>query len=143
MNERGGWLLLGGCLSLSAAVLHLGTIAGGPRWYRFLGAGENMATAAERGDWRPALITGAIAAVLATWAAYAFSGAGLIARLPLLRTGLVLISLVYLLRGMVLFMPSALGRPDLSSGFLTWSSLIVLALGMIHAIGTWHAWPQL
>jgi hypothetical protein len=102
-----------------------------------------MARAAERGDMRPALITAAIAAVLAIWAAYAFSGAGLIARLPLLRIALVAIASVYLLRGLVLFVPSALRRPDLSAAFLVWSSLIALALGLIHAIGTWRAWSIL
>jgi hypothetical protein len=41
-----------------------------------------------------------IALLLFVWAAYAFSGAGLLRRLPLLRTGLVTISAVYLLRGL-------------------------------------------
>ncbi|MEJ7776164.1 MAG: hypothetical protein WKF52_02000 [Sphingomicrobium sp.] len=143
MNEPNRWLLVGGCLSLAAALLHLACIAGGPDWYRALGAGEGMARAAERGDWRAAGITAAIALVLAVASAYAFSGAGLIAPLPLLKLGLVVISAVYLLRGLVLFMPSALGRPDLSTSFLVWSSLIVLAFGLIHAFGTWRAWQTL
>lgn len=124
-------------------MLHLACIVGGPDWYRFLGAGEGMARAAERGDWRPASITIGIAALLALAAAYAFSGAGLIARLPLLRIGLVVISAVYLLRGLVVLMPSALGRPDLTTAFLVWSSLIVLFYGLVHAIGTWRAWNTL
>jgi hypothetical protein len=134
------WLLLGGCLSAGASLLHLACIAGGPDWYRALGAGEGMARAAERGDWRAAGITTVIALVLGTASAYAFSGAGLIARLPLLKLGLVVITAVYLLRGLVLFMPSALARPDLSTSFLIWSSAIVLAFGIIHAVGTWRAW---
>jgi hypothetical protein len=124
-------------------MLHLACIAGGPSWYRFLGAGEGMARAAERGEPRPALITAGIAIVLAIWACYAFSGAGLIARLPLLRIALPAIACVYLLRGLVLFVPGMLRRPDLSPAFLVWSSLIVLAIGAIHAIGTWRAWPTL
>ncbi|CAN5229632.1 hypothetical protein BH24PSE1_BH24PSE1_01120 [soil metagenome] len=143
MTIRSNWLLAGGCLSLSAAVLHLACIAGGPRWYRFLGAGEGMARAAERGELRPALLTAGIAALLAAWAAYAFSGAGVIERLPLLRVGLVVISATYLLRGMVLFMPSLLSRPDLTASFLLWSSLVVLVIGLIHVIGTWRAWQFL
>jgi hypothetical protein len=81
--------------------------------------------------------------VLALWSAYAFSGAGLIGRLPLLRLGLVVISAIYLLRGLVLLRPSALGRPDLTTSFLVWSSLIVLVFGLVHAIGTWRAWNSL
>jgi hypothetical protein len=143
MTGRSGLLVVGGGLSLAAAALHLACIVGGPAWYRFLGAGEAMTRLAERGDWRPAAITAAIAAMLAMAAAYAFSGAGLIARLPLLRTGLVVISAVYLLRGLVALMPSALGRDDLSRNFMLWSSLIVLAFGIVHAVGTARAWKSL
>jgi hypothetical protein len=137
------WLVGAGCLSLGAALLHLACILGGPDWYRAFGAGEGMARAAARGDWRPAVLTAGIAAALAIAAAYAFSGAGLIGRLPLLRLGLIVISAVYLLRGAVLFVPSALRRPDLSMTFLIWSSLIVLVFGLVHAIGTWRAWQTL
>ncbi len=143
MNEPRYWLIVGGCLSSAAALLHLACIAGGPDWYRALGAGEGMAHAAERGEWRPAVITAIIALILLAAGAYAFSGAGLISRLPLLKLGLIVISAVYLTRGLVLFMPSALRRPDLSASFLTWSSAIVLAFGVVHAVGTARAWKSL
>ena len=137
------WLIAGGCLSLAASLLHLACVVGGPEWYRFFGAGEGIARAAERGSWTPALLTVGIAAVLAIWAAYAFAGAGLIRRLPLMRTALVAISAVYLLRGLVLFYPPAFGRDDLSAEFVLWSSLIVLGYGIVYAVGTWRAWPSL
>lgn len=136
----GAWLALGGVASLIASAVHLAAIAGGAPWYRFLGAGEGMARAAERGGWRPALVTAAIAGVLAVWGLYALSGAGLIGRMPLLRPALAAITAAYLLRGLVLFFPSALRRPDLGQAFLLWSSLIVLAIGMVHAVGLWRAW---
>lgn len=137
------WLIVAGCLSLAAAAVHLAAIVGGPDWYRFFGAGEPLAQMAERGSWTPALLTLGIAGVLAVWAAYAFSGAGLIGRLPLLRTGLVVISAIYLARGLMVFAPAAMGRSDLSPAFLLWSSLIVLALGIVYAVGTWLAWSDL
>jgi hypothetical protein len=130
-------------MSLAGALVHLATIAGGPSWYRFFGAGEPIARAAERGSPVPALITTAIAALLLVWAAYAFSGAGLLRRLPLLRTGLVIISLIYLARGAFLFVPSAFNRPDLTPGFIFWSSLIVLVMGLAYAAGTAFAWQTL
>jgi hypothetical protein len=136
------WLIAGGSLSALAALLHLATIVGGPGWYRFFGAGEGMASAAERGSLFPPLVTLAIAALLAVWSAYAFAGAGLLRRLPLMRTALVLIAAVYLLRGLALF-PTLLLRPDLVDGFALWSSLIVLVYGATYAIGTWKAWPAL
>jgi hypothetical protein len=137
---RNGWLLAGGLLSLLAAVAHLACIVGGSNWYRALGAGERLARAAERGAWGPALITLCIAAVLALWGGYALAGAGVLPRLPLMRAALVAITGVYLLRGAVLFVPSALRRPDLSPAFIAWSSSIVLTIGAVHAVGTWRGW---
>ena len=135
-------MLVGGWLSVAAALLHIGCILGGPDWYRFFGAGEAMARAAERGDWTPTLLTLGIAAVLALWAAYAFSGAGWLPRLPLLRTGLVTIATIYLLRALV-FVPLHVWKPQHSDAFAIWSSLIVLVYGIAYAVGTWRAWPFL
>ena len=142
INSGSLWLTLGGMLSGMAALLHIGCILGGPDWYRFFGAGEPMALAAERGELFPHVITAGIAAMLALWAAYAFSGAGRMRRLPLIRTALIAISAIYLARGLVLF-PILLLRPDQADSFTTWSSLIVLAYGVVHAVGTWRAWPAL
>lgn len=141
-KDREPWLIAGAALSAGASLLHLAAIAGGPSWYRFLGAGERMARLAEMGSPRPTLITLAIAAVLASWAAYALSGAGLIPRLPLMRPALVAITAVYLLRGLVLLPALALNGGK-ASPFLWWSSLIVLAYGIVHAVGTIRAWPAL
>lgn len=136
------WLIAGGSLSAAAAVLHLGIIVGGPGWYRFFGAGERMARLAEAGSFRPTLITIGIATILLLWALYAFSGAGLLRRLPLLRTGLVVISAIYLLRGLAP-VPMLIARPALVDSFVLWSSLVVLLFGICHAVGTWIAWPNL
>jgi hypothetical protein len=136
------WLVTGGILSALAALLHLAVIAGGPDWYRFVGAGEEMARMAEQGLLQPTLITLAITALLAIWSAYAFAGAGLIRRLPLMRTALVAITAVYLLRA-VMLVPLAVVRPDLVTPFDVWSSLVVLVYGITHAIGTRRAWPFL
>ena len=140
---RNGWLIAGGTASVLAATVHLGCIVGGPAWYRFFGAPERLARAAQFGSWRPTLFALGIALVLAIWAAYALAGAGLIARLPLMRPALVAISAIYLLRGLVIVRPALLGRPDLSQNFILWSSAIVFARGLVYAIGTWRAWRAL
>lgn len=134
-------LLLAGCLSSLAALLHLAVIVGGPDWYRFFGAGEGMARMAERGMIQPTLITIGIATVLAIWAAYAFSAAGLLPRLPLLRTGLVVITFIYLARGLIVVPAWLMGRDINAFGW--WSSLIVLVYGLAYFVGTWRAWPRL
>ena len=139
--HRNNWLIAGGILSAAASLGHLAVIAGGPDWYRFVGAGEEMAQAAERGSLMPHLVTVGIAALLAVWALYAFSGAGLIRRLPLLRTALVAITAVYLLRGLALLPLLAL-KPRLVDTFAVVSSVIVLAYGIAYAVGTWKAWER-
>ncbi|HEX7312645.1 MAG TPA: hypothetical protein VF297_01920 [Pyrinomonadaceae bacterium] len=135
-------LLLAGVGSLAASLLHLACIAGGAEWYRFFGAGERMARMAARGHWYPTVVTLCIAAVLGVWALYAWSGAGLIPRLPLLRLGLCVITGVYLLRALA-FVPLQGFFPGNSAAFWYWSSGICLGLGLLHALGLRQAWPRL
>ena len=140
--DRNPWLIVAGSLSLAASLLHIGCIIGGPDWYRFFGAGEGMARAAERGETYPALVTFAIAVLLAMAAAYAFAGAGVLRQLPLMRTALVVITTVYLLRGLALI-PLVIARPAVVNSFAIWSSLIVLGYGIVYLLGTRQAWSQL
>lgn len=142
MRHPNRLLLLAGTLSCIAALLHLAIILGGAQWYRFFGAGEEMAAMAESGSRQPAIITFCIALVLFVWALYAFSGAGMIRRLPLLKAGLVVISAVYLIRGIVLI-PALIAKPEIVDGFLVWSSLICLVYGFSYAAGTRQVWNAL
>lgn len=114
---------------------------GGPNWYRFFGAGENMAQLAKDGSTYPIAITTVIAIVLALWAIYAFSGAGIIRRLPLLKPVLVTISVIYIARGL-LGIPIALyiDHPYLNElaeklTFMVFSSFISLGVGLLYLIG--------
>lgn len=94
-------LKVAGWLVFVAALLHLGIIAGGADWYRFFGAGEAMALMSEQGLWYPAIVTACIATILFVWSLYAFSGAGLIRCLPLLKTALLVIGAIFLMRGLL------------------------------------------
>lgn len=137
---RNPYLIVGGWLSLAASLLHLACIAGGADWYRFFGAGEELATMAEQGSIIPAAITFAIAVILAIWAAYAFAGAGRIRRLPLMRTALVAITAVYMLRGLMII---PLQLQPRATTFDHVSSLVVLVFGAVYLLGTIRAWPAL
>jgi len=97
-----GLLELAGLSSACLAVLHLHIVLVGAPAYRYFGAGERMARLSEQGSLAPALATLGLALVFAAWAAYAFSGAGLLRRLPFLKTGLLVIGLVYTMRGVLL-----------------------------------------
>ncbi|MBE0379018.1 hypothetical protein [Pseudoalteromonas prydzensis] len=135
-------LIVAGTLSAIAALLHLGCIYFGAPWYRFFGAGEQMAKLAEQGSIQPTLITLVIFMVLATWSLYAFSAAGLILKLPFVRLVLILITTIYLVRGIAGFflISSPMGR---SPEFWVWSSAICLSLGVIHFIGLKQQWQSL
>lgn len=135
-------LLLAGSMSLAAAIAHLACIVGGPRWYLAMGAGESMARAAAAGRWQPTAVTLAIAAILAAWGLYAWSGAGLIRRLPLLRWALAAITAVYLARALLFFLLLS-HFPGNSLTFWLWSSAICGAIGLVHLTGLWQAWPRL
>jgi hypothetical protein len=139
MIEANKFLIVGGVLSIIAAILHIGIIIGGARWYRFFGAGEKMATMAEQGSWYPTVVTFVIASVLFSWGLYAFSGAGLILQLPLLKYALIAISTVYLIRGLA-FIPALAFFPDKVDVFIVWSSLISLIFGLCYAIGAYQSW---
>ena len=125
----------------AASLLHIAIIFGGPAWYRFFGAGERMALLAAHGSPWPALVTSCIAATLALWSIYAFSGAGMIRRLPMLRLILALIGAIYLARGL-LGVPVVLlvDDPYLDElkgrmVFMAVSSLVCIALGLCYAAG--------
>ena len=136
------FLIIAGILSALAAILHLGCIYFGASWYRFFGAGEDMAVLAEQGSIQPTLITSGIVLVLSVWSLYAFSAAGIIFRLPLIRLALILITLIYLVRGIGGFflINSPMGN---SPEFWLWSSAICLTFGIFHLVGLKQQWESL
>ncbi len=140
--NRNLMLILAGAGSLAASLLHLACIAGGPEWYRFFGAGERMVRMAARGHWYPTVLTFGIAATLCVWALYAWSGAGLLPRLPFLRLCLCVVTGVYLLRALA-FVPLQTVFPDNSALFWFWSSGICFVLGLLHALGLRQVWSRL
>ena len=139
------WLILGGILSIAIAILHIAIIFGGAPAYRYFGAGEEMAQMASSGSVLPALITLLIAVIFAIWGLYAFSGAGVIRHLPLLRIGLVVIASIYTLRGLgiipqVVWMinsPKSVSSQDIVF------SLVSLLVGVIYFTGILSSWKLL
>lgn len=136
------FLIVGAALSALAALLHLGCIAFGAPWYRFLGAGEQMAQMDLAGHWYPTVATLVITAILLVWSLYALSGAGVVRKLPLTRLALCAITGVYLLRG-VASIPLMAYFPDNSEAFWFWSSAICLSFGVVHLVGLRQVWARL
>lgn len=140
-------LIASGSALVIAALLHLAAIFGGPAWYAAMGAPAGLVALAGTDSLRPAVSCVVIAAVLFGCAAYAFSGAGRIRRLPALRLVLGLIAFGLIARGL-LFLPVAALRPHLLSGlcgkcaepglFLFATSALCLAIGTGYAIGAFR-----
>ena len=63
--------------------------------------------------------------------------------MPFLRTVLVGITAVYLLRGLVGFVLAAFAPGGNSPTFWIWSSAICLGIGLVHAVGLYCHWASL
>ncbi|WP_199899933.1 hypothetical protein [Asaia prunellae] len=98
-----------------------------------------MAQMAAAGDLYPTSVTLIISAILAVWATYALSGAGVLPPLPFLRIALCAITAFYLLRGVV-FEPMQVWFPGRSASFWVWSSSICFIIGVIHIVGLRQIW---
>jgi putative oxidoreductase len=139
MNKE---LFLAGILTAMISFMHIGIVLGGPDWYRFFGAGEGMAQQAEAGLALPIITTLSIAMIMGIWSLYAFSGAGRIRRLPLLRPVLVLITTIFILRGLLgIPLVLVIDDPYLNEleekmTFMVVSSLICLGFALLYAKGT-------
>jgi hypothetical protein len=145
-NDRGRTLLaVGGSLSAAIAILHVVVIVLGPPAYRYFDAPDEFATMTEAGSTAPAMLTAIFAGIFGLWSVYAFGGARLIPRPPLVRFGLVLIAGVYILRGLNA-VPQALvllRNPDAFPPRFLIFSLVSLAVGLFYAAGAKQAWRRL
>jgi len=145
MRVGNQWLKLGGILSFTVALLHVIIIFVGASAYRYYGAGEDMATAAESGSAFPALLTFVLVAVFAIWGFYGLSGAGVIRRLPFLKIALLLIGAVYTLRGVAVFQQLfqiAASSAEVAPREIVFS-LVSLIIGLAYLIGTVTSWRSL
>ena len=137
------WLLTAGWMSVAASLLHLAIIVGGPDWYRFFGAGDRVAHKAAMGSIIPPLMAVGIAAALGVTAAFAFAGAGVINRLPLMRVALIAIAAVLLARAAMAFIPAFWPSENRTLAFIATTSAICFIMGACFAIGTWRTWSRL
>jgi hypothetical protein len=86
--------------------------------------------------------------VFALFGLYALAGASTIRRLPLLRTGLLVIGVIYTLRGLFLLpellpMTGVLPAPGPVPPQAVLSSLVALATGLLYVLGTLASWKRL
>lgn len=128
--------------SVAASLAHFWVIVSGPSAYALLGAPPEVVASAEAGTLYAPLVTAGIATVIFGWAIYAWSGLGVLPKMPLLRTGLIAVAAVLLVRAFGGFLLVYLNGLS-PSGFGMWSSLICAALGALYLYGTVSGWKNL
>jgi len=136
---------IGGVCSTIVGLLHIVIVYYGAPAYRFFGAGEEMAVMSEKGSMLPAVVTLIIALVFILWGLYAFSGVGLIRRLPKLRLGLVIIGSIYTLRGVLIFFQifeiTVLNESLVINDLVF--SIVSLFIGIVYLAGMRIGWQML
>jgi len=138
MTKSGYCLIAGGVISAFISIVHI-FFAFMPQLYKYVdpGQGSGVAQLTEQGSSLITIASIILALIFAIWAIYAFSGAGLLTRLPLLRTFLIVIAVIYILRS--LFLPSEINLV-LYQGypfrFVVFSAVSLVA-GLLYLIGVW------
>ena len=143
MKNHNTFLLIAGWLSLGVAAFQI-VISFVPEWSAYFGAGDALAS-----NPTTLLIAGVVVTILFAIAGlYGLSGAGVIRRLPLLRTMLILITFVYIYRG-ILFIPQFLATIGVLSSPVpvplqyTLSSLVALVIGLLYLVGLVAGWKMI
>lgn len=99
-------LLLAGVANVGIAFVHVAIALIGLPAYVYFGVPDLGQAAAGGSPW-PALVTFALAGVFALCGAYAFSGAGILPRLPYARAVLLAAGAIYVLRGAIVVLDIA------------------------------------
>jgi len=125
-----------GYIFVMGSLFHIVCLIGGPDWIAFAGAPSWAVESLREGTWPAPVATLSIAGLLAMWAAYSFSAANKIPRLPFLKTILGMIAFILIVRG-VIFLP-ALPNWNWSHPLYIFHGLLsflVLTLGLMCAAG--------
>ncbi len=142
---RGRTLLaIFGWWNVAFAMLHVVIIVVGGPGYRYFGAGEGMARAAEAGSMRPTIITSLLTLMFVLWGLVAFSAAGIVRRLAGVKYLVAAIAALYVLRG-ALAGPQTVWmvqHPGQVPVRLVMFSLVALGLGIIGLWGVSLVWKD-
>lgn len=118
-------------LNFLAALIHVAVIFGGAAWYRFFGAGEQMARMSEAGHFYPTFITGLIVVALILFGLYALQAGQYFSLLPWTRIIFWLITTVFIIRAVVPFALASFVE-FYRTPFMMWSSAIVGVYAAVH-----------
>jgi hypothetical protein len=135
-------LILAGIGSSLIAMLHLLILIIGEEAYRFFpGVGDEFADLLLSGSAWPTIITAILTLIFFIFAAYAFSGSGIIVALPNVRAIIILIGSIYILRGFI-NIPFYINIILKQNKLIEYRSIVFdtisLTLGLLYIIGLLH-----
>ncbi len=126
-------LRFGGWANLVIAAAHAIGLLWAWTMFRAVGIEGDMRLLAESGAALPYVVTLIVAAGFSLFGLYALSGAGDLRRLPLLRTGLVVIAVIYLWRA-----TWVIGAISAGDGAQVAFAVIALLVGLCYAAGAFR-----
>lgn len=94
-------LISEGIIAFASAIWHLLCILGGPSWFAFARAPQAIIDSAQQGTWLAPIGTIFVASLMAACTVFAFSAAGIIGKVPLLKPALITIAVLCILRGLI------------------------------------------
>lgn len=137
-------LCTAGVISFGISLLHIGIIIAGPAAYEYFGAGVDIVSMSRRGSTIPTVLTLFLAALFGLFGVYAFSAAGLYQPLPFRGPLIVMIGILYTLRGAALFFQlSSLFSRCPASLRETFFSAISFTAGLCYLAGAYGNWSAI
>lgn len=94
-------LISAGVIASAAAIWHLLCIFGGPSWFAFARAPQQIIDSSVQGTLLAPVGTIIVASLMFACTIFAFSAVGLIRKVPLLKSALVTIAILCTLRGLI------------------------------------------
>jgi len=115
LNIQSKLLISAGVIASASAIWHLLCILGGPSWFAFARAPQQIIDSSIQGSLLAPIGTITVASLMFACTIFAFSAVGLIRKVPLLKSALITIATLCTLRGLIVI-PSFVT----STGFDIW-----------------------
>jgi len=100
-SVKSKFLISAGVIASASAIWHLLCILGGPSWFAFARAPQQIIESAQQGTSLAPLGTIVVAGLMFACSIFAFSATGIIRKVPLIKSALITIAILCTLRGLI------------------------------------------
>lgn len=132
-------LKIGGYINILIAIFHLVVLFWAQQMYDFTGVGDRMRENASIHPFLPYAITIIVSIAFFVFGLYGLSGADIIKKMPLLKTGIFVIATIYLLRGLVGIFINIFVESSFLLHHLIFS-IFALIIGVLYLLGGLKKW---